>query len=137
MDVRLRFSTRYQRVGVPSGNQGSRNPRLCRDGGGGMTWQEKVAALEAFYQKSFGKPQFVSEVFTSGSYAKKVRALARLGRRTPEEVSEVCLQVDHLRRAFKVMDDLIDEDIVRDGEKAFWVIHGAESTVEQAATDIK
>ena len=101
-----------------------------------MKWQEKVMALEAFYKKSLRSPQFVAEVFTSGSYAKKVKALAQLGRRAPEEVNEVCLQVDYLRRAFKIMDDLIDEDTVRDGEKAFWVSHGVENTIEQAAHDV-
>jgi len=96
-----------------------------------MSWKEK--ALEAFYNKSFGEPQFVADVATSGSYAKKVLALARLGRRSPEEVDLLCRQVEHLRRAFKIMDDLIDEDTVRDGKPAFWVVHGAEATIEQAA----
>jgi len=100
-------------------------------------WTEKIAALEAFYNKSFGQPRFVAEVSTSGSYAKKVRALARRGRRTPEEVDLLCQQVEHLRRAFKVMDDLIDEDVVRDGEPAFWCIHGAEATIEQAAWHLR
>ncbi len=102
-----------------------------------MNWTEKVAALEAFYNKSFGQPQFVAEVATSGSYAKKVRAFAQLGWRTSEEVELLCQQVDHLRRSFKIMDDLIDEDTVRDGEKAFWVIYGAEITIEQAAWHVK
>lgn len=102
-----------------------------------MKWQEKAAALEVFYNKSFGQPQPVAEVTTSGSYAKKVRALAQLGRRTSEEVELFCQQVDHLRRSFKIMDDLIDEDTVRDGEEAFWVVHGAETTIEQAAWHVK
>jgi geranylgeranyl pyrophosphate synthase len=102
-----------------------------------MKWQDKVEALEAFYQKSFGQPQFIAEVSTSGSYAKKVRAFARLGRRSSEEVELLCQQVDHLRRSFKIMDDLIDEDTVRDGEPAFWVVHGAEATIEQAAWELK
>jgi len=102
-----------------------------------MKWQDKVEALEAFYNKSFGQPRFVAEVSTSGSYAKKVRALAQLGRRSPEEIELLCQQVEHLRRAFKIMDDLIDEDTVRDGEPAFWVVHGAATTVEQAAWHIR
>lgn len=102
-----------------------------------MNWQEKVAALEAFYKKSFGQPQPIAEVSTSGSYARKVRALARLGKRTPEEVELLCEQVEHLRRSFKIMDDLIDEDTVRDGKPAFWVLHGAEATIEQAAWEVK
>jgi geranylgeranyl pyrophosphate synthase len=102
-----------------------------------MKWSEKIAALEAFYSKSFGQPRFIAEVSTSGSYAKKVRALARLGRRNPEEVEILCQQVEHLRRAFKIMDDLIDEDTIRDGEPAFWVVHGAEATIEQAAWELK
>jgi geranylgeranyl pyrophosphate synthase len=102
-----------------------------------MNWRKKIAALEAFYNKSFGQPRFVAEVFTSGSYAKKVRALAQFGRRTSEEVELLCAQVEHLRRAFKIMDDLIDEDTVRDGKPAFWVIHGADATVEQAAWELK
>lgn len=102
-----------------------------------MNWKEKVAALEAFYNKSFGQPQFIVQAPTSGSYAKKVRALARLGRRSSEEVELLCQQVDHLRRSFKIMDDLIDEDTVRDGEPAFWVIHGVEATIEQAAWHVK
>jgi len=102
-----------------------------------MNWQDKIAALEAFYNKSFGQPRFVAEVSTSGSYAKKVRALAKLGRRASEEVDLLCRQVDHLRRSFKIMDDLIDEDVVRDGEPAFWVVHGAEATVEQAAWHLR
>ena len=101
-----------------------------------MNFEEKIAALEAFYERSFGQPRFIAEVFTSGSYAKKVRALARLGQRSVEEVNEVCLQVDRLRRAFKIMDDLIDEDTVRDGEPAFWTVHGADKTVEQAAREL-
>jgi len=100
-----------------------------------ISWKEK--ALESFYNKSFGQPQFVAEVSTSGSYAKKVQALAWLGRRSPEEVDLLCRQVEHLRRAFKIMDDLIDEDVVRDGEPAFWVIHGVEATIEQAAWHVK
>jgi geranylgeranyl pyrophosphate synthase len=102
-----------------------------------MRWTEKIAALEAFYQKSFGQPRFMAKVSTSGSYAKKVRALARLGRRTPKEVELLCRQAEHLRRSFKIMDDLIDEDVVRDGEPAFWCIHGAEATIEQAAWELK
>lgn len=102
-----------------------------------MDWREKVAALEAFYQKSFERPRFVAEVSTSGSYAKKVRAFARLGWRTFEEVELLCRQVDHLRRSFKIMDDLIDEDVIRDGEPAFWVIHGEVATIEQAAWHVK
>jgi geranylgeranyl pyrophosphate synthase len=100
-------------------------------------WQEKTAALEAFYNKSFGQPRFVAEVSTSGSYAKKVRAFAQLGRRSSEEVDLLCQQVDHLRRSFKIMDDLIDEDTVRDGEPAFWVVYGSETTIEQAAWHVK
>jgi geranylgeranyl pyrophosphate synthase len=102
-----------------------------------MNWQDKVAALEAFYNKSFGQSRFVAEVSTSGSYAKKVRALAQLGRRSSEEVELLCEQVDHLRRAFKIMDDLIDEDTVRDGEPAFCVIYGTDATVEQAAWHLR
>lgn len=98
-----------------------------------MDWRAKVAALEAFYQKSFERPRFVAEVSTSGSYAKKVRALAQLGRRTSAEVELLCQQVDHLRCAFKIMDDLIDEDTVRDEKPAFWCIHGEAGTIEQAA----
>jgi len=102
-----------------------------------MRWQDKLTALEAFYDKSFGDPKFVAEVSTSGSYAKKVRALARLGRRSPEEVEIICQQVEHLRRAFKIMDDLIDEDVVRDGKPAFWVLHGEAATIEQAAWHLR
>lgn len=102
-----------------------------------MNWQDKVAALEAFYNKSFGQPQPEAQVTTSGSYAKKVRALAQLGRRASEEVELLCQQMDHLRRSFKIMDDLIDEDTVRDGEQAFWVIYGSETTIEQAAWHVK
>jgi len=102
-----------------------------------MEWKKKIAALEAFYQKSFEQPRFVAEVPTSGSYAKKVRALSRLGRRSPQEVELLYQQVEHLRRAFKIMDDLIDEDTVRDGKPAFWVLHGAAATIEQAAWELK
>jgi len=102
-----------------------------------MNWQDKVAALEAFYNKSFGQPQPVAEVTTSGSYAKKVRALAQLGRRSSEEVDLLCQQVEHLRRSFKIMDDVIDKDVVRDGEPAFWTVHGVPATIEQAAWHIE
>jgi len=103
-----------------------------------MNWQDKVAALEAFYNKSFERqPQLVAQVTTSGSYAKKVRAFAQLGQRSSEEVGFLCQQVDYLRCSFKIMDDLIDEDTVRDGEQAFWVIYGAEATIEQAAWYVK
>lgn len=98
-----------------------------------MTFTEKLAALETFYKMSFESPRFVASVATTGSYAKKVRAFARLGKRSNPEVEKLCEQVDHLRRAFKIMDDLIDEDIVRDSEPAFWVFHGAGVTIEQAA----
>lgn len=102
-----------------------------------MNWQAKVAALEAFYNRSFGQPQPEAQVTTSGSYAKKVRAFAQLGRRSSEEVKLLCQQVDHLRRSFKIMDDLIDEDTVRDGVRAFWVIYGVEVTIKQAAWHVK
>lgn len=102
-----------------------------------MRWQEKIQALGVFYEKSFAEPRFIAEVSTSGSYAKKVRALARLGRRSSEEVKLLCQQVEHLRRAFKIMDDLIDEDVVRDEKPAFWVIHGEAATIEQAAWELK
>ncbi len=98
-----------------------------------MTYTEKLAALEKFYEMSFQSPRFVAPVSTSGSYGKKVRALARLGGRSDSEVEKLCEQVDHLRRAFKIMDDLIDEDTVRDSEPAFWVVHEAGATIEQAA----
>ena len=97
-----------------------------------MKWRDKLAAFEAAYQKS-KEPRFIAEVSTSGSYAKKVRALARLGKRIPKEVELLCKQVEHLRKAFKIMDDLIDEDAVRDDKPAFWVLHGVAATIEQAA----
>jgi len=102
-----------------------------------MKWQEKLAAFEAAYQKSFKEPRFIAEVSTSGSYAKKVRALARFGRRSSDEVELLCHQVEHLRRAFKIMDDLIDEDVIRDEKPAFWVLHGKTATIEQAAWEVK
>jgi len=102
-----------------------------------MNVQDKLAALEAFYQRSFQDPRPVSEVPTSGSYAQKVRALARFGRRSPEEVALLEKLVEELRRAFKIMDDLIDEDETRDNAPAFWVVHGPEATVEQAAWHVK
>jgi len=98
-----------------------------------MNWKKKLTALEAFYQKRFEKPKWIAEVETSGSYAKKVRTWARYGKRTPKEVDLLCQQVEHLRKAFKIMDDLIDEDTIRDGKPAFWVVHGASATIEQAA----
>ncbi len=101
-----------------------------------MNWREKLAALEQFYQRSFQTPRFIEKVVTSGSYAKKVRALARLGTRTATEVDLLCSQVEHLRRAFKVMDDLIDEDTVRDGSPAFWFTRSGAAAIEQAAWDI-
>lgn len=98
-----------------------------------MTYTEKLAALEAFYKMSFESPRAVVPVATSGSYAKKIRALARLGECSQSEVEKICAQVDRLRRAFKIMDDLIDEDTVRDGKPAYWSVHGAGATIEQAA----
>lgn len=102
-----------------------------------MNWQKKIAVLEAFYNQSFGSPQFVADVKTSGSYAKKVRRLAELGSISNEHIEFLCQQVDHLRRSFKIMDDIIDEDIIRDEEPAFWTVQGIDSTVEQAAWHVK
>lgn len=93
----------------------------------------KVEALRRVYELSFGKPHFVAEVSTSGSYAKKVRSLAPLGTASPERVDRLCELVDHLRRMIKIVDDVVDEDEVRDGKPAFWVRYGAEATIGQAA----
>jgi cytidylate kinase len=98
-----------------------------------MDWLEKVAAINSFYMKSFENPRPWADVPTSGSYAKKVRKLAVFGKRTEKDVEEVCQLVEHLRKAFKIMDDLIDEDEVRDYAPAFWVVNGAWKTIEQAA----
>jgi hypothetical protein len=98
-----------------------------------MNWIEKVAAINSFYKKSFENPRPWADVPTSGSYAKKVRKLAIFGNRSKEEIKEICRIVEHLRKAFKIMDDLIDEDEVRDFAPAFWVLNGAEKTIEQAA----
>jgi geranylgeranyl pyrophosphate synthase len=65
-----------------------------------------------------------------------VRKLAALGRRREKDVGEICQLVEHLRKAFKIMDDLIDEDEVRDYAPAFWVINGVWQTIEQAAYDL-
>lgn len=98
-----------------------------------MRWEDKIAAIKAFYQRSFENPQRVAEVETSGSYAKKVAKLANLGKRSSAEVKFLCQVVEHLRAGFKIMDDLIDEDEVRDYKPAFWVVYGQETTIEQAA----
>jgi hypothetical protein len=98
-----------------------------------MNWKDKIAAIEAFYQRSFENPRKIAEVETSGSYAKKVAKLASLGKRSSAEVKLLCQVVEHLRVAAKIIDDIIDEDIVRDFRPAFWVIHGQETTIEQAA----
>ncbi len=102
-----------------------------------MRWMKKIASLDAFYRRGFDCGVFLAGVKTSGSYAKKVRDLARLGKRTSYEVELVCRQVEHMRCAFKIMDDLIDEDTVRDDEPAFWSIHGTEATIEQAGWEVK
>ena len=101
-----------------------------------MDWIEKVAAIDSFYKKSFENPRPWAEVPTSGSYAKKVRKFAVFGKRSEKEVGEICRLVEHLRKAFKIMDDLIDEDEVRDYAPAFWVINGVWQTIEQAAYDL-
>lgn len=98
-----------------------------------MDYKEKIAAIETFYQKSFENSRKMAEVSTSKSYAKKVRKLAVLGKRSEQEVNLLCQLVEHLRCAFKIMDDFIDEDEVRDYKPAFWVLHGTEATIEQAA----
>lgn len=98
-----------------------------------MDWLEKVAAINSFYMKSFENPRPWADVPTSGSYAKKVKKIATLGKRTEKDVEQICQFVEHLRKAFKIMDDLIDEDEVRDYTPAFWVVNGAWQTIEQAA----
>lgn len=98
-----------------------------------MDWLEKVAAINSFYRKSFENPRPWADVPTSGSYAKKVKKIATLGKRTEKDVKEICQLVEHLRKAFKIMDDLIDEDEIRDYVPAFWVINGTWQTIEQAA----
>lgn len=98
-----------------------------------MDWIEKVAVIEAFYRKSLENPRPWTEVLTSGSYTKKVRKIAVLGKRSETEVNLLCQLVEYLRCAFKIMDDLIDEDDVRDYAPAFWVLYGTEKTIEQAA----
>ncbi len=101
-----------------------------------MDWLEKVGAIDSFYQKSLENPRPWIDVPTSGSYAKKVRKLSVLGKRNEKDVEEICQLVEHLRKAFKIMDDLIDEDEVRDYAPAFWVINGVWQTIEQAAYDL-
>lgn len=98
-----------------------------------MKWNDKIAAIKAFYQRSFENPRKIAEVETSGSYAKKVAKFANLGKRSSAEVKLLCQVVEHLRAAFKIMDDLIDEDTIRDYKPAFWIVHGQETTIEQAA----
>lgn len=93
----------------------------------------KVEILRRVYELSFQKPQFVAEVSTSGSYARKVRTLIPLGTVSPETVDHLCELIDHLRRMIKIVDDVVDEDEIRDGKSAFWVEHGVEATIEQAA----
>ena len=99
----------------------------------GMSVEDKLRALEEFYLLSFSEPEPVVAVPTSGSYARRVRELARHGSRSPEEVERIALLAEHLRAAFKIVDDLIDEDTTRDNQPAFWVSHGREATIRQAA----
>lgn len=94
---------------------------------------DKKAILHRVYEASFEDPRFIAEVFTSGSYSKKVRTLAPLGTASPEIVDMLCALVDHLRRMIKIVDDLIDEDNVRDHKPAFWIEYGVDATIQQAA----
>lgn len=102
-----------------------------------MNFREKQTVINHCYALSFESPRNFAEVKTSGSYAKKVRAIAPLGKRSESEVAVLCELVEHLRRVFMIMDDLIDEDTVRNQEPAFWVVHGQAETVEQAAWHLR
>jgi geranylgeranyl pyrophosphate synthase len=94
---------------------------------------DKLQILQDVYDLSFRQPRFIAEAVTSGSYAKKVRALAPLGTVPPETVDLICRLVDFLRLMIKIVDDMVDEDTVRDGQSAFWAEHGESATIEQAA----
>jgi len=99
--------------------------------------EHKFRALQNFYQLSFAKPEEpIEPIFTSGSYADKVAFLTQFGRRK-DGWHLLCEQVNHLRCAFKVMDDLIDEDVIRDHAPAYWVVNGEQATVNAAAWHLK
>lgn len=51
-----------------------------------------------------------------------------------ERVARIAEEVRH---SFVIMDDLLDLDPVRDGEAAYWTVHGPEGTVRQAAWHLR
>jgi len=55
----------------------------------------------------------IAEVHTSGSYARKLKKLG-------VEDGALLEHVENIRRGFKVIDDIIDEDTIRDRAPALW-----------------
>lgn len=98
---------------------------------------DKIKVLEEVYQLSFQNPRFVAEVYTSGSYAKKVRKLAKYSFADLVRIELLCQQVEHLRKMIKIVDDLVDEDTIRDNKPAFWVVYGVKATIWQASYELK
>ena len=79
-------------------------------------WASKAQVLDwALYEARKGRVTFPTwrEVPTTGSYARK---LARMGLTDPFWAEHV----ETIRRGFKVLDDVLDEDEHRDGQPALW-----------------
>ena len=80
-------------------------------------WASKEFVLDWLLHAALRRPEHAGEplyrVHTSGSYARKLRRLG-IGDR------ELLAHVDDIRRGFMVLDDVLDEDTVRNGRAALW-----------------
>lgn len=72
----------------------------------------------------------------TGGYAQRIDAIAQRVRANAEALMVTRVVGWHLRAAFQILDDLIDEDRVRNHAPAYWVIHGIETTIQRAALDL-
>jgi geranylgeranyl pyrophosphate synthase len=91
--------------------------------------QEKIALLWQACDPEFNCAGFVAPVETSGSYADRVCRLAPLGTATPETIEILCQVVDDFRRFVMIVDDVLDEDVIRNQQPAFWTVYGIEPTI--------
>ncbi|PIR21929.1 MAG: hypothetical protein COV44_10585 [Deltaproteobacteria bacterium CG11_big_fil_rev_8_21_14_0_20_45_16] len=98
-----------------------------------MPVDQKIFLLWQACDPEFAVASFVAPVETSGSYAKKVRRLARYGRLSDADVTILCQVVDDFRRFVMIVDDVVDEDEIRNNAPSFWTRYGIDQTIAQGS----
>lgn len=101
----------------------------------------KLQYLERFYWSCFCSTVCTDAVeLPELKDRQKIMALAKFSNHHPVDLPRIveglCQQARHIRRGTAIIDDVIDEDEVREGLPSYWVKYGYEQTLQQGAWEI-